>query len=199
MQFLTVFLQNSCKQSVFTSTTQVQFSFIGFFWFSFSWNGWTATEVRFFLVQSSLSPVFFQFYGLDFKDLVVFRDSEIRGRIMECTHSISNHLKGEWVLVGDWQESLKEWTEFKAKGSRQIVSFVDSESWGRTHWVRQCQWNECFNEHGLESLICNWDMSGILLMMWWWQQVRCSDQWQSIDFKLRLLKTRVQKYYYTEY
>ena len=54
MQFLTVFLQNSCKRSVYTRTTQVRFEpsqtgfnrfgFIGFFRFSFSWNGRTATE-----------------------------------------------------------------------------------------------------------------------------------------------------------
>ena len=54
MQLLTVFLQHSCKQSVFTRNTQVwfklsqtnlyRFGFICFLQFSFSWNGQTATE-----------------------------------------------------------------------------------------------------------------------------------------------------------
>ena len=57
MQFLTVFLQSSCKRSVFTRTTQVRFEpgqtepkrfkpvrFHRFFLVFFSWNGRTATE-----------------------------------------------------------------------------------------------------------------------------------------------------------
>ena len=87
MQFLNVFLQNSCKRRVFTKTTQVQselsqtgsnqIGFIGFFffWFSFSWNGWTATESPVFsgpvqplsvffpvLWTGLLIPSFFQFW-----------------------------------------------------------------------------------------------------------------------------------------
>ena len=75
MQFLTIFLQNSCKRSVFTKATQVRFEpsqtgsnlfgFIGFFRFFF-FHGMVELQlkVRFFLVQSGLSLVFCLFFFL---------------------------------------------------------------------------------------------------------------------------------------